>query len=329
MIHHLEQGAVDALYGSSELFLYGAQKIITKFSLVHEMTEVTSKAGAIQKRSLLKQEASNFTWVDVEQCLKMLGDVPSEYFIDALFLAGSSRLETFPPLKDPLHYPQGFTFRNVADLLLSFGGNVPRMCEHYRHEARLAHVDWADRYMRAVQSVRHMVILIRHDLVKPRSYQNQEPASRPPSDLHELIGLALPEELQYYMYRGLIGPRVLNWLISGRINIAAPYAGGESEQYQRLVKEQLQPLRRQAMSLLANSINRYYLQKEIVTSVWFETENHMKFNLRDSPSPKRQLSTWRVRDDLSRERAKELKVPLFTHAFGVTAVCLTCAGYKS
>ena len=308
MIYHLGQGAVDALCGSSELFLYGAHKVITKFSVAHETVEVTGKTGALQKRSELKQDASTFTWIEVDQCLKMLGDISSALFVDALFLAGSSRLETFPPLKDLLQYPRGFTFRNVVDLLLSFSGNVLRLCDHHAHNARLSQVGWADRYMRAVQSVQHMVILISHDMVKPRSHQKTGRLRRPPSDLHELVGLALPEELYYYMYRGMIGPRVMGWLIRGHIKITAPHAGGESKQYRRLVKDQLQPLRRQCLSLLAFSINRYYQQKEIVTSVWFDPDGESRFNLRDFPSPKKQISSWRLRADLLEERAKELQV---------------------
>ena len=307
MIHHLNQGAIDAVFGSSELFLYGAQKVITKFSTAHETVEVTGKTGAVQRRSELKRDASTFTWIEVDQCLKMLGDISTDLFVDALFLAGSSRLETFPPLKDPLQYPQGFTFRNVVDLLLSLNGNVFRLCDHHAHNTRLSQVNWADRYMRAVQSVKHMIILISHDTVKPRSYQNTERPMRPPSDLHELVGLALPEELHYYMYRGLIGPRIMGWLVSGNIKITAPHAGGESQQYRKLVKEQLQPLRRQSLSLLAFSINRYYQQKEIVTSVWFDSDGESRFNLRDFPSPKKQISSWRVRVDLLQERARELK----------------------
>ena len=308
MIYHLGQNAVDALFGSSELLLFGAQRVITKFSLVHETIEVASKAGSTQKKSILKQEASTFTWIEAEQCLKMLGNITPELFANALFLAGSPHLETFPPLKDSLQFPQSFTFRTVVDLLQSFAGNVFNLCSNYPQDARMVQINWVDRYMRAVQAVRHMIVLMRHDLVKPRSFETLERSARPPSDLHELIGLALPEELQYYMYRGLIGPRVLGWLISGRIKIAAPHAGGESKVYRKLVGEQLQPLRRQALSLLAYSINRYYQQREITTSFWFDLENDVKFNIKDFSLPRKELLSWRVSHETYRDRANELKV---------------------
>ena len=308
MLYHLQQGAVDALYGSSELLLYGTEKLITKFSLVHETMESIGKNGSMQKKSQLKPDLSSFTWVDTDQCRKVLGDISSENFVDALFLAGSSRLRAFPLLKDSSQYPQPFTFQNAVDLLLSSNGNVIRLCEQYAQNNAVAEINWVDEYMRSVQAMKHMIILIRHDMVKPRSYQSTTRATQAPADLHELVGLALPEELHYYLYRGLIGPRVMGWLISGLIKIQAPHAGGESEQYRTLMKNQLHPLRRQAISLLAFSMNRWYQQKEIRTSFWFESDTDLSFNLRENPPPKKEISSWRVRTSLILERAREMQV---------------------
>ena len=308
MIHHLRSGAIDVLYGSSELFMYGATKIITQFSLSYDLQDYTDENGGPKRRMCLNAENSTFTWLDLEPCLKMLGDVSQEKFVDALFLAGSSVLETFPPLKDPSQYSQPFTFRNVIDILTTHHSNVLRLCDHYSQDARMVQIDWEDRYMRAVQAVEHMIVLFKYDLVKPRTYRDEPRSARAPSDIHELVGLALPEELYYYMYRGLIGPRVLNWLMSGKIKVCAPYAGGESEQYRKLVKEQLQPWRMQALALLAFSINRYYQQKEIAVSFWFGSELEQKFNMKDFNSPKAVLSTWRVRDKHLGERLAQLNV---------------------
>ena len=308
MIHQLRSGAIDALYGSSELFMYGATKIITKFLLGYDSQEYTDKKADTKRKFSLNMENSTFTWLELEPCLKMLGDVSQEVFVDALFLAGSSVLETFSPLKDSLQYPQPFTFRNVIDLLITYNGNVLRLCDHYSQDTRMVQIKWEDRYMRAVQSVKHMIILFRHDVVKPRTYHDEPRSARAPSDIHELVGLALPEELHYYMYRGMIGPRVLNWLMSGRIKVYAPYAGGESESYRKLVKEQLQSWRMQSLALLAFSINRYYQQKEIITSFWFGSEHDQRVNMKDFSSPKAILSSWRVRGDLLSKRLSQLNV---------------------
>ena len=321
MVQHLQLGAVDALHGSSELFMYGATKIITKFSLGYDTQEYTDKKGDPKRKMSLNMESSTFTWLELESCLKMLGDISKEAFIEALFLAGSSILETFPPLKDPLQYSQPSTFRNAIDILITYHGNVLRLCDHHSQDARMNQTNWEDRYMRAVQAVKHMIVLFKHDLVKPRTYRDEPRSARAPSDIHELVGLALPEELHYYMYRGLIGPRVLNWLMSGRVRVRAPYAGGESDQYRKLVKEQLQPWRMQALALLAFSINRYYQQKEITTSFWFDSEHEQKSNMKDFSSPKAALSTWRVRDNLLDECRVKLRVKSVSISSCTALIC--------
>ena len=308
MVYHLQEGAVDAIYGPSGLFLFGATKLITKINQVYEPQGNEEERS--KRRFDFSPDQSTFTWLELEPCLKMLGDISHDMFVDALYLAGNPQLEAFPPLTDPLNYSQPFTFRNVVDLLLSSDGNVIRLCDQYVHDARLTKSGWQDRYMRAVQAIRHMIVLFRHDIVKPRTYQNEPRSNRAPSDLHELIGLALPEELQYLLYRGMLAPRVLNWLITGKIKVFAPLSGGDSEHYRKLVKEDLQPLRKESLALLAFSINRYFQQKEITTSFWFGPEHEEKFNIKDLASPKRLLASWRVREDLLSKRLEDIQVNL-------------------
>ena len=309
MIQSLEQEAIDAMFGPTDLFLSGAKKIITKISPFYEARGPKDDDKS-KKRYEFKAEQSTLTWLDLDLCLKMLGDLSHEAFIDALFLAGTARLEAFPPLNDPLNYQQPFTFRNVVDLLSSSSNNVLRLCDQYIHDTRLSKTQWLNRYMRAVQTARHMIVMYRHDFIKPRTYRKERRSERPPSDLHELIGLALPDELQYYLYRGMIGPRVLGWLISGKIRVSAPLSGGESDAYRKLVREDLRPRREEAIALLAYSINRYFQQREITTSFWFGPEYDEKLNVRDLTSPKRLLLSWRVRDGLLLERMNDLEVSL-------------------
>ena len=309
MVHHLQEGAIDAIYGPSDLFLFGATKLITKIVPFYEPQGGKEEEKA-KKKFEFSPDQSTFTWLELEPCLKMLGDISHDVFVDALYLAGIPQLEAFPPLTDPLSCQQPFTFRNVIELLSSSNGNVIRLCDQHVHDARLTKSGWQDRYMRAVQAIRHMIVLFHHDIVKPRTYQNEPRSNRAPSDLHELIGLALPEELQYLLYRGVLSRRVLNWLMTGKIKIFAPLSGGDSERYRKLVKEDLQPFRKQSLALLAYSINRYFQQKEITTSFWFGTEHEDKFNIKDLTSPKRSLASWRVRESLLSERLETIKVSL-------------------
>lgn len=152
---------------------------------------------------------------------------------------------------------------------------------------------YADQYKRAVANVRHHIIVTAEGDIIPLDKEHA------PSDIHEFIGLRLPEELYMYLCRGVVQPQVLNWLTSGTINVTSPTAGGEGQAAQKLAGSQLDPLRRRALTLLAEPIHRYYQTKEISTRLWFDRENDIKFTSRSiQPSPREALSKWNVKTQL-------------------------------
>ena len=166
-------------------------------------------------------------------------------------------------------------------------------------------LDYLDRYRRAFMSLKHHIVMTGDGNVETLDKEHA------PSDVHDFIGQRLPEELNMYLSRGMLRPRVLNWMTSGMILITAPYGGGDSLEYQDLVKNRLEPMRRQALCLLSDSLHRYYQRKEITTKVWFDADYDAKVNIKDLlPSPKGLLSTWHVRGDTIVEQRRLMEVRL-------------------
>lgn len=295
----------DAIYGPSELFLYGVDKIITKFKTSHQTSEVLEK-GHSKKISRFSLENSSFQWIDRRNCLEELGRIPPSVFTDACFLAGSKLLITFPPLTNLSVYPKGFTMRDIVSLIISCGHSVTQVCAHHSGDAAVKDLHYLDRYKRAATSVKYHIVITDQGDIEPKDKEHA------PHDLNSCIGNRLPEELNMYLSRGMIRPRVLNWLASGQILLTAPYDGGDSSEYQNLVKNQLKPLRTQAISLLADSLHRYYQRKELVTKVWFDAEYAAKTNVKDFlPSPKDRISEWNVRGNIITGQRRKLGVMQF------------------
>lgn len=310
MIHALQEGSVDALYGPSELFLYGAPRLISKIRWHYDPTSDSNGDGGSQTTYKFSLEQSKITWLELDQCLKMLGDVPLELFQDAMYLVGTKSLEPFPPLRDTLESQASLPFKEVVASLNQIGGNILQFCERYPPAIR---GNWLDRYMRAHQAIKHMVILYDYETVKTRTYRNTQRIDRPPSDIHELVGLQLPAELHHYLYHGMIGPRVLNWLISGKIKLSAPLTGEDSDAYRKLMRDQLDPWRKQSLALLAFTLSHYWQRKEFTTHSWFSPENDQKFSMRDLTSDKQSISTWRVNETILKDRLKAMQVMLSTN----------------
>ncbi|MCJ1317213.1 hypothetical protein MMC15_002536 [Xylographa vitiligo] len=292
---------IDAIFGPSELFLFGVDKLITKFTLAYDVLG-PSENGASMKVSSFALDNSTFSWIDRRECLEQLGNISAEVFIDACMLAGSNLMETFPPFRNSQLFKSGYSIRDAVKLLMTHGPSVSGVCAQYQDDKKIKQLDYLDRYKRVMTGIKHHVIITKNGNVETLDTVHA------PFDVHDCIGQRLPEELMYYLFRGMIKPRVLNWLTSGKINVTAPYTGGETQEYQKLVKEQLLPWRGQALCLLADSINRYYGKKEVTTRFWFDASTEQKLDLKDLlPSQKNVLRTWHVSDQLIGERKDELE----------------------
>lgn len=214
-------------------------------------------------------------------------------------------LPTFPPLGNP-QYDRRFTIRETVSMLKSLGKNVTAVCNHYQDNLQVREMNYVDKYRRARMSVKHHVIMTADGDIGPQDNKHA------PRDVHEFIGQRLPEELYFYLSRGVVGPRVLNWLTSGEINVLPPLDGGESEQYRNLVYDQLTPWRRQTLGLLAHSLTRYYQRKDITVRCWFH-DTTRTLNLKDVQSPQEPIAAWNVSDATIQDKAGKLKVRYYAH----------------
>ncbi|KAL6721581.1 hypothetical protein ACLMJK_000685 [Lecanora helva] len=263
---------MDAIFGPSELFCFGVDKIITG----------------------LHVESSTVWWIDRRDCLREFGKISTHTFINAIMLSGSSLLPLFPPLSDSSSSRKQFGIRTIIDLLVSSDGSVARLCAQYPNDPSIKS-GYLDQYKRAITGVKHHIIMTAEGDIEILDKQQA------PDDVHDCIGLRLPEELYMYLSRGMIGARVLSWLTSGTISVTQPLAGGESKAYQDLVKTQLDPLRKQALKLLTEPVHRYYQSREMRIALWFDPSYEGKFNMKDISSDREALVKWNVKNDLIAE----------------------------
>lgn len=282
------------------MFPYGIEKLITKFKHVHEPRNGAERGGN-KNQSQYVPENSEFCWIDRRTCLEELGRIPTPIFVDSLLLAGSKLLPAFPPLKKS---SKGYSIRDVVSLVANAGGSIMSLCNQYPDDASFQRLDYLDRYKQAITSIRHHIIITMEGDIETLDKENA------PSDVHDCVGQRLPEELNMYLSRGLVQPRVLNWLASGIILIPAPYDGGDSKVYQHLVRVDLETPRNQALSLLASHLNRYYQRKEVTTKYWYDSSAIQKINIKDllPSSPKESLASWNVKEGEISDRLQMLTV---------------------
>lgn len=281
----------DAVFGSSEIFLFDIDKVITKIDFDREEVTAISRA----------------------QCMETLGAASSAMFVDACLLAGSSFLPTLPLLDlVPPITPSPPKIKSAIDLLKQRNVNANLLCVQLQQDdLNMKALNYLDRYRKASCSIKMHVVL------RPDGEIAHLDPTNVPGDVHLFMGQRLPSELYAYLSRGIISPQVLQWRSSSMVVERPPLDGGESPAYQKLVHEQLSPLRASHLALLSQSLNRWYGRNDVTLKCWFKADELVKLGIPSTPDPRSAVSTWNVRLEQIGERASKLRQDLSSLAFAV------------
>lgn len=260
---------IDAVMGSTDCFLFNVDKIITNFDT----------------------EAETFSFLRKSECQEKLNNASDDLFRDAQLLLGSQYLPTFPTL-DRGNASKKTSLVDALSALNSSGRSVVQLCHQFRDDPRIVQLRYLDRYKKAIMTIRHHVVLETGGKVQPMEVH------RAPGDVHEFMGQRLPEELFFYISKGMFGAQIPNWLTSSEITLSLPGGCFDTEIYRRLMRDQLDPLRTQALVLLSNSLNRYYHTRTVTLKMWYDGETtDRSINIRELPSVQSQIGGWKVFED--------------------------------
>lgn len=250
---------------STECFLFDIDKIILDVNL----------------------KGSTFTWLKKSECQNYLDKAPKDLFRDVQLLLGSSFLPMFPILG---RNPSGkINVRDALVMLNTAGRNVMQLCQQYQEDPQVKLLQYADRYKKAMMTIRHHVVLEKDGKIAPMDFVHA------PGDVHEFIGQRLPEELFFYISKGMMGSQIPNWLATSEVTLSLPAGAQDSESYRRLVVDQLNPIRATTLKLITESMHRYYQSRTIKLRPWFEKDTSgLAITMRDVPAIAIQLDGWRI-----------------------------------
>ncbi|KAL2361646.1 hypothetical protein RJZ56_005463 [Blastomyces dermatitidis] len=293
---YLEKGPnrfVDAVFGPSDLFLFDIDKVITR----------------------LDTDLSKFTWITRQICQDDLGRITNEQFVEFCLLLGSRFLRAFPPFENVAFPGKNVNIREAMTAYNSAGRNALVLCGQIEDDHRINDLPYVEHFKRALMTVKHHIIMDIDGKVGPMDAENVS------NDLHELIGQRLPEELYFYMSKGILGSQVPDWLTSGELLIRLPLGAEDSEIYRRLQGDLLTPIRTQALCLLSNSLHRFYQTKAINVRTWYAPKSTRSINLKeDLPSVKESTISWKLRSDKFPESVKQLQADSLPFAFALRAL---------
>lgn len=266
-----KQGFVDAIWGNSELFMFEVEKVITNINITPGRT---------------------FTWVDRQRLLQDM-TLGNDMFVDACLLSGSELCRPFPGVESqavaqamaPAH-----AFLASIDLIKRYRGVSAVLSAN----AGAGTAGYIDKYRKARASVKHHVIFTEGGIAEPLCSKTA------PGDIHEFIGQRLPEELYFYLSRGVIGPQVVDMLATGELVVVAPFDNGDAEEYRKFL-DALDPLRLQTLSLLAQPLHRWWASSAVSVHYWFDKKTTKKLVPKDVvPIPYYATKSWNVKESFVR-----------------------------
>lgn len=223
-----------------------------------------------------------FSFVTKRSITNDLG-VSEDQFLDVGILVGFDHSPPFPPT---VHDQALKATVDMVKYYKSGHAAVSAFAEH----AQVKSLQYPDHFARTRAMVKYSLILSSEGTVmplplalsntQPHGHTNHRPhphhptAADIPSDLHEIFTNRLPDEVYFYLSRGLLGPQALVWLTSGQIIEHPPLDNGETTEYRRFVKEvitdgQTGP-RATALALISSVTHSYWAGRKVVGQFWFE-----------------------------------------------------------
>jgi hypothetical protein len=251
---------IHAIYGPTDTLLYpGVDKLITSLDL----TSSTPSFTCTSKRTILNDLA-----------------VTEDQFLDIGILVGFEHSPPFPPMHE-------LALKATVDMVKHYKSGHAAISAFGDHPG-VKTTQYPDQYARTRAMIKYSLIFSSEGSVvplplaittppthgHPNHHGHHPTAADIPSDLHDIFSHRLPDEVYFYLSRGLMGPQGLVWLTSGQIVEPPPLDNGETTEYKRFIKEvitdgQTGP-RATALALISSVSHSFWNNRKVMGNFWFD-----------------------------------------------------------
>ncbi|KAJ3565031.1 hypothetical protein NP233_g7901 [Leucocoprinus birnbaumii] len=304
---------IHSIYGPTETMLYpGVDKVITQI----DFTATPPTFQFASKRSITNELGVN-----------------EDQFLDIGILVGFDQSPPFPP---SVHEQ---ALKATVDMVKYYKSGHAAVSAFAEHPAVKA-IQYNDHFARTRSMIKYSLVLSSEGLVQPLPLAINTQASSSssgggntnhhpntaeiPNDLHEIFTHRLPDEVYYYLSRGLMGPQALIWLTTGQIIESPPLDNGETNEYKRFVKEvitdgQTGP-RATSLALMSGVLHSFWAKKQVFGYFWFDQpsshgQKAISHNLPSTTQLAERVTGWNVpypivEDELRRQNSSTIDFAL-------------------
>ncbi|KAL7750545.1 hypothetical protein RI367_003883 [Sorochytrium milnesiophthora] len=255
------QQLLHAVYGTFDMLMFDVDRAITTIDF----------------------EAGTFSWIDKPMLLNSLG-VYDDQFLDCCIVAGFEYIPTFGPLSG-----NDFSWPGLLDMMRRCGSGLvmaQQMLDPQEQPKYMEH------FCKVRAAIKHQLVLQTDGRVMPLNIDYA------PSDLHEVFGPRLPNQLYQDLAVGLISPQTLTAISSGHVLEFPPLCNGEAAEYKKAIGD-LAQLRAQAYNVITDSLNPALASRQLHTYSWFEP--NVEHSMNQEKLAVRKLLDWRLGEQFLNE----------------------------
>lgn len=279
-----QKAYINAIYSSTDILLFpSVDRIITSISFSATPPSFTY----ISKKSIISDLAASLPPLPHPNN-HANSTISDDLFMDCMILAGAEHMPVFPPLVTP----ETITFPKIVELVRHYKtGHACVMA--FNEDPRIkapgspptTTSQYADQFMRTRAMYKYSLILSSDGSVQPLPLAVPAPAPGAgnsfsmtaadiPLDLHEVFTHRLPDEIYFYLSRGLLSPHALIWLTSGTIVERPPLCNGETSDYRRFIKEVITEgatgPRAMTLALISSVVHTFWTSRRVIGVFWFD-----------------------------------------------------------
>ncbi|KAF9399624.1 hypothetical protein BGX21_005901 [Mortierella sp. AD011] len=286
-LEHNPKQIIHATYAGPELLMFDIERVITSIDFSKQSFSAVSKKTVLQDLMLTDDQ-----------------------FLDLCILAGGDQCSTFPSFVQSAFAPA-----SVERLLQHRTGF--NLIKSNANDQQLS--KYVDVYFRVRCAVRHHPVLTDDGHVEPMN------ADQAPNDIHEFIGYCLPNEVYYYISRGLISDAALNALLCRYGAEFSPLCNGETKEYRNFLSGDIMKIKAQTITLIQSQLNTFYNDRKVSIIHWYDNsastaqEHVVKPEL--APVKVSDISNWKSgKQSVEKELKKAgITAPTYSFALGLVA----------
>ncbi|EPY50779.1 XP-G family nuclease [Schizosaccharomyces cryophilus OY26] len=313
-LSYFQRGAskryVDAVYGPEDLLLFNVKRPIVSITIPFLQSE--SFRSSLSVPHLIKEEkqSSTIQWLDGESIYQDSRCTSWSQFVEACLLCGTAISPTLPQFEGT------FLLKSAIELVMMLG-SAYRVVEGFADTLPSGTAqELVQQYRRAFCYLNYCVIMNEKGLTIP-----PVPEDSVPNDISAYMGTRLPNELYYYISRGLLPSRMIGALVSGcfsdPVSILEQHVGDSSSQEvnekpdltsrknaaalaavnQRRFVDDLEEIWSQGLNLLTQPLHRFYQARDVISLHGHNQQASLKVMHSYDPPLYNDTRAWMIYDE--------------------------------